>query len=240
MNHSIPRKDVPRPDPFPVPIVGRLDRFAVYATATAVLFLAVYPFLFFGERSSLWVFGAGKRMTVDDFLTIMLSLEAFLVVWLWRERPRRHKAETSLKKLHSVQRAISEASGRIVRMKREELEQGLQSELCAIREMLRIDRVSWFQQSEDGTNFIRMQSSSAADALPLPNDIALAELPWIAQRVLLGAPVHIRNINDLPQQALADRWLLKRNEIKSIAFVPSNGGSDGADALVLTSFTKEV
>jgi PAS domain S-box-containing protein len=239
MNHSIHRKEVPPASPFPIPMVGRFDRFALYATTAVVLFFAVYPFLFFRERSSLSVFGAGRRMTLDDFLTIMLSLEAFLVFWLWREMPRRHKAESSLKKIHSLQRAISEASGRIVSMKREELEQGLQRELCAIREMLRIDRASWFQQTEDGTKFIRMQSSSAADALPLPNEIALAELPWIADRVLLGAPVHIRNIKDLPPQALAERWLLQRNEIKSMAFVPSNGGS-GADALVLTSFTKEI
>src|SRR6266566_8359233 len=112
MNASIHRKDVPRANPFPIPLVGRFDRFALYATTTAVLFFAVYPFLFFGERSSLWFFGVGRRITLNDFLTIMLSLEAFLLFWLWREMPRRHKAESSLKKINSVQRAISQASGR--------------------------------------------------------------------------------------------------------------------------------
>src|SRR5437867_10953057 len=111
MNHSIHRKDVPRTNPFPIPMVGRFDRFALYATTAAVLFFAVYPFLFLGERSSLWFFGTGRRITLNDFLTIMLSLEAFLLVWLWREMPRRHKAESSLKKNYSGQRASSQPSG---------------------------------------------------------------------------------------------------------------------------------
>src|SRR5438552_8990816 len=118
MNASIHRKDVPRANPFPIALVGRFDRFALYATTTAVLFFAVYPSLFLGERSSLWFFGAGRRITLNDFLTIMLSLEAFLLVWLWREMPRRHKAQSSLKKTHSVQRAIPQATGIIANKSR--------------------------------------------------------------------------------------------------------------------------
>src|SRR5207245_9913981 len=111
MNASIHRKDVPRANPFPFSLVGRFDRFVLYATTTAVLFFAVYPFLFFGERSSLWFFGAGRRITLNDFLTIMLSLEAFLLFWLWRGMTRRQKAEFSLKKKNSVHQTNCQASG---------------------------------------------------------------------------------------------------------------------------------
>ena len=219
---------------------SRLDRFALYVTTTAVLFFAVYPFLFFDERSSLWFFGASRQLTLNDFLTVVLSLEAFLVVWLWLEMPRRHKAESTLLKIHSVQRAISQASGRIVSMKRDELEQGLQRELGAIREMLNVDRVSWFQQSKDGTKYIRMQTSSALDTLPTPDEFAVDELPWIADHVRRGAPVHVRRVKELPRQAVIDRALLERCGIRSIALIPSNGARDCPNALVLTSFTKEI
>src|SRR5438552_4176954 len=98
------------PRPRSLSSIGRLDRLALYVTTAVVLFFAVYPILFFGERSSFWPFGASRRVTLNDFLTIILSLEAFLVVWLWLEMPRRHKAESALRKIHSVQRAISQAS----------------------------------------------------------------------------------------------------------------------------------
>jgi PAS domain S-box-containing protein len=240
MNDSIHRKDVPRANPFPIPMVGRFDRFALYATTIAVLFFAAYPFLFLAERSSIWFFGAGRRITLNDFLTIMLSLEAFLLVWLWREMPRRHKAESSLKKINSVQRAISQASGRIVNMTREELEQGLQRELCAIREMLNVDRVSWFQQSNYETKYVRLHTSSSDYALPTPEESATTEIPWIAESVLRAAPIQVRCTKDLPQQGLADGTLLERNGIKSMALIPANGGTAGASVLVLTSFTKEI
>src|SRR5207245_6421578 len=215
MTHSIPREGTPRPRS--LSSIGRLDRLALYVTTAVVLFFAVYPILFFGERSSFWPFGASRRVTLNDFLTIMLSLEAFLVVWLWREMPRRHKAESSLKKIHSVQRAISQASGRIVNMSREELEQGLQRELCAIREMLNLDRVSWFQQSNDETKYVRVHTSSSEYALPTPEESATREIPWIVESVLRAAPIQVRSTKDLSQHGLTDGTLLERNGIKSIA-----------------------
>jgi len=238
MTHSIPREGTPRPRS--LSSIGRLDRLALYVTTAVVLFFAVYPILFFGERSSFWPFGASRRVTLNDFLTIILSLEAFLVVWLWLEMPRRHKAESALRKIHSVQRAISQASGRIVNMSREELEQGLQRELCAIREMLNVDRASWFQQSDDETKYVRVHASSSEYARPAREEFAAAEIPWIVKSVFRGAPIHVRRTKDLPQQDVADRTLLERNGIKSIALIPANGGAAGASALVLTSFTKEI
>jgi hypothetical protein len=211
MTHSIPREGTPRPRS--LSSIGRLDRLALYVTTAVVLFFAVYPILFFGERSSFWPFGASRRVTLNDFLTIILSLEAFLVVWLWLEMPRRHKAESALRKIHSVQRAISQASGRIVNMSREELEQGLQRELCAIREMLNVDRASWFQQSDDETKYVRVHASSSEYARPAREEFAAAEIPWIVKSVFRGAPIHVRRTKDLPQQDVADRTLLERNGI---------------------------
>src|SRR6266404_9068310 len=120
MIRSIPHKLTPWLRPFQ--LFARLDWFALYVATAAVLFFALYPLLFVEPASSHWPLGASRPLPLGDELTAILSLEAFLLVWLWLEMPRRRKAETALKKLHSVQRAISSASGRIASLSSEELE----------------------------------------------------------------------------------------------------------------------
>src|SRR5216683_3128241 len=94
--------------------LAQFDWFVLYVVTAAVLFFAFYPLLFFATSPDRWSLGSTRSIPLGDALTIILSLEAFLLIWLWLEMPRRRKAETALKKMHSVQRAISRASGRIV------------------------------------------------------------------------------------------------------------------------------
>src|SRR5207302_111146 len=107
--------------------------------------------------------------------------------------------------------------GRIVNMSREELEQGLQRELCAIRQMLNVDRVSWFQQSKDETKYVRVHTSSSEYALLTPEESGTTEISRIVESVLRAAPIQVRYTKDLVQQGLAEEALLERNGIKSIA-----------------------
>src|SRR4029434_2662597 len=93
------------------------------------------------------------------------------------------KAEIALKRMQGVQQAISKASGRIVAMKPEELEEGLQREMSGVREMLGVDRVSGLQQREDGSQSVRMQTlRSRKDSTD--NAFETNETRWIASAVL--------------------------------------------------------
>ena len=220
--------------------LAQIDWFVLYVVTAAVLFFAFYPLLFFGPSPDRWSLGSTRSIPLGDALTIILSLEAFLLIWLWLEMPRRRKAETALKKMHSVQRAISRASGRIVSLRSEELEQGLRNELYAIGEMLEVDQISWFQQCKDGAPYARMQTSKVSEEIPSAVESPLSQLPWISDALLGGAPVRLRRLQDLPPEAEADRKVLKARGVKSLAMIPSSGGDEGVNALVLTSFTKEM
>jgi PAS domain S-box-containing protein len=223
----------------PLQLFARLDWFTLYVATAAVLFFAAYPLLFLEPATSRWPFTAIRRPSLGDELTTILLLEAFLLVWLWLEMPRRRKAETALKKLHSVQRAISSASGRIASLSSEELEPGLQRELCAIRQMLNVDQVFWFQQCNDGTKYERMQTSRCSEERSTDNEFSLSQTPWIADAILSGAPVRLRRLQDLPPEAEVDRKALESCGIRALALIPSSG-ADGINALALTSFTKEI
>jgi PAS domain S-box-containing protein len=220
--------------------LAQFDWFVLYVVTAAVLFFVFYPLLFLGTSPNRWSLGTTRSISLGDALTIILSLEAFLLIWLWLEMPRRRKAETALKKMHSVQRAISRASGRIVSLKSEELEEGLQKELYAIGEMLEVDQISWFQQFRDGAPYVHMQTSKVSEEISSADGSPLSQLPWIADALLGGAPVRLRRLQDLPPEAEADRNVLKAAGVKSLAMIPSSGGGEGVQALALTSFTKEM
>jgi len=238
MIRSIPHKLTPWSRPFQ--LFARLDWFALYVATAAVLFFALYPLLFVEPASSHWPLAGSRPRPVGDELTAILSLEAFLLVWLWLEMPRRRKAETALKKLHSVQRAISSASGRIASLSSEELEPGLQRELCAIREMLNVDQVFWFQQGKGGARYERVQTSKRCEELTTHSEFSLSQTPWIAEAILSGAPVRLRRLEDLPPEADVDRKALEACGVKALALIPSSGGAVGINALALTSITEEI
>jgi PAS domain S-box-containing protein len=236
MSRSFTHKLTPWSRPFH--LFARLDWFALYVATAAVLFFALYPILFVESASSHSPLGASRPVPLGNELTAILSLEAFLLVWLWLEMPRRRKAETALKRLHSVQRAISSASGRIASLNSEELEPGLQRELCAIREMLNVDQVFWFQQGRDG--YDRVQTSKRIEELTTHSEFSLSQTPWIADAILSGAPVRLRRLDDLPPEAEVDHKALEACGVKALALIPSSCGAGGVNALALTSFTEEI
>ncbi len=223
----------------PFDFIARLDWFALYVATTAVLFFAIYPLLFFEPTISHPPLGTNRPLALGDELTTILLLEAFLLVWLWLEMPKRRKAETALKKLHSVQRAISSASGRIASLNSAELEPGLQRELSAMREMLNVDQVFWFQQGNDGTRYERVQTSKRGEELTSDHEFSLSQTPWIADAILSGAPVRLRRLEDLPADAEMDRIALEACGVKALALIPSSG-ANGINALGLASFTEEI
>src|SRR5260370_35112885 len=222
----------------PLQLFARLDWFTLYVATAAVLFFAAYPLLFLEPATSRWPFTAIRPASLGDELTTILLLEAFLLVWLWLEMPRRRKAETALKKLHSVQRAISSASGRIASLSSEELEPGLQRELCAIRQMLNVDQVFWLQHGRDG--YDRVQTSKRIEELTTHSEFSLSQTPWIADAILSGAPVRLRRLDDLPPEAEVDRKALEACGVQALALIPSSGGAGGINALALTSFTEVI
>src|SRR5258708_11006367 len=80
--------------------LAQFDWFVLYVVTAAVLFFAFYPLLFFGPSPDRWSLGRTRSIPLGDALTIILSLEAFLLIWLGLERARRRKAVTALKRRH--------------------------------------------------------------------------------------------------------------------------------------------
>jgi PAS domain S-box-containing protein len=224
----------------------RLDWFALFlSTASVMLFAAsmLISTLRSGSvvkalRNASWLHTSIREMTVDTVLLFFLVLEVLLLLWLWMEFPRRRRTEDALRKINSLQRAIARSSARIVSMTSTEIAAGLHAELGGIREMLGVDRICWYQQSLDGTRFTRLQTASSAPEVPGRETFSSIEHPWLANSILQGVPLLIRSLGDMPAGSELEN--MEPSGIRSFALVPSIGGTGTANAMMLTSFTKEI
>ena len=242
MARSNPLRIVSRPGLFLS--LTRLDWFALYlATASVLLFgislVMSSPHSGISQMQS-WLSGQNREALLNLLLLIFLGVMAFILLWLWSEFPRRRRTENALRKIHSLQRAIARASARIVTMTPSEMEQGLHTELSGIREMLGVDRICWYQQTEDGTRFVRLQTASVAPNVPGRETFSQANHPWLASAIARGLPVHVRALNEIPLEGQTDLESMERSGMKSFALIPSSAATGAANALMLTSFTKEV
>ena len=226
----------------------RLDWFALFLSTASVLLFAASMVISTPRRGSVsasgrnaaWLHASIRDMTVDTVLLIFLAVEVLLLFWLWAEFPRRRRTEDALRKVNSLHRAIARASARIVSLKSSEIVAGLHAELAGIREMLGVDRICWYQQSEDGTRFVRLQTASSAPNVPGRDCFSPIEHPWLARSILEGVPILMKSLGDMPAGSEVDRQQLEPSGMRSFALVPSIAGTGTANAMMLTSFTNEI
>ncbi len=226
----------------------RLDWFALFLSTASVLLFAASMLLSSPRRGSVitslknasWLHTSIRDMTVDSVLLIFLILEALLLLWLWVEFPRRRRTEDALRKINSLQRAIARSSARIVSLTSTEIVAGLHTELNGIREMLGVDRICWYQQSNDGRRFVPLQTASSTLDVPGRESFSAIEHPWLTDSILQGVPVLVKSLSDMPAGSEVDRRQLEPSGMRSFALVPSIGGTGTANAMMLTSFTNEI
>jgi PAS domain S-box-containing protein len=244
MSRANPLRIVSKPSLFLS--LTRLDWFALYLATASVLLFAVSMLMgsprnmALNAQAQAWLHSRNPDALLNLVLLLFLGFEAFLLLWLWLEFPRRRRTENALRKIHSLQRAIARCSARIVSMAPAELEQGLHTELSRIREMLGVDRICWYQQSEDGSRFVKQQTASVHESLSGRDSFSHANRPWLVSVILRGLPVHVRTLDELPREARVDRESMEPAGLKSFAIVPSSGATGPANALMMTSFTKEI
>jgi len=238
MSRSVPLRAAIRGRVFPSH--ASVDWFTLTTVTALVFFFALFPFFIPRNSPQQWAFKWFQHISLNDSVTILLSLEAFLLIWVWLEMPRRRRAESALGRMYSIQRAISKASARIVAMKVGQLDQGLDQELRALRAMLGVDRISCFQLSEDGMRCLRVHTCYGHESDAAEHEFSSSELPWISDAISQGERILVKRLQDLPPQAHVDRAFLERHGIKSIAVIPAEGGLGTTSALVLTSLSKVI
>jgi PAS domain S-box-containing protein len=169
---------------------------------------------------------------------LFLLMETALVGMLLVQIRRARRAKILLERRFSIERVVSECSTRLSRSSSSEVDDEIKKGLQALLEAENVDRASWFviEDSGIGARSIFDVHRNGVSSEPLFH--SRPELPWLSHNLLMGKPVALAGLDDLPAEAHIDRSYLEKASVKSLAFIPSSHAPEQG-VLVLVSQAEE-
>jgi PAS domain S-box-containing protein len=162
-----------------------------------------------------------------------------LLSLLWQRREKR-KVEASLVEQLSFEKLLSELSAQFISLPGDQVAVNVEQGLGRIGEFLKIDRVTLFEFSPDGTELRLTFSWSGAGTTPPPAAVKASDLPWWRVRLLRGEVAFVSDQNDLPEEALPEREYFQQMGIVSAATVPLRVGGEINGAISFVSTKRRV
>ena len=167
---------------------------------------------------------------------LLCLLETLLLLGLLWQRRERRKVEASLVEQLSFEKLLSELSEKFISLPGEQVDVNVEQGLGRIAEFLKMDRVTLFEFSPDGTELRLTFSWTGGGTTPPPTSVKASDLPWWRFRLLRGEVAFVSDQNDLPEDAIPEREYFRQLGIISAATVPLKVGGeiDGAISFVST------
>jgi formate hydrogenlyase transcriptional activator len=134
------------------------------------------------------------------------------------------------------ERLISDLSAGFVNLPPDEVGSEINRGLRSITEFFDADRCTIGLFSDDRTLLALVFEYVSPGAEPAPESISKDQMPWYLEQLILGNPVVVNRLEDLPPEAEKERQLCLLKSMKSILSVPmiSGGKTLGSCALVAT------
>ncbi len=121
---------------------------------------------------------------------------------------------------------LAEMSTRFVNLAAERIDQEIEHDLERIATVLKIDRCSVAQFSEDRARLQVTHAFAAPGVAPMPSLILNEEVPWYTQKLLRHEPMVMCRVADLPEAAAVEKAYCLDHGIKSTVLIPlAVGGS---------------
>jgi PAS domain S-box-containing protein len=121
----------------------------------------------------------------------------------------------------------------------ESIEANIRHGLARIGRFLDIDRVSLMEVSQDRTAMTVVYAWDR-DATTLSPVVTTSRLPWWLRRVLRGEVSLASRLDDLPEEASAEKEHLRQRGVKSVASIPLNVSGEIAGAVSFLTSCRQV
>jgi PAS domain S-box-containing protein len=188
------------------------------------------------QKPSLWQ--TYQRYIVGFvFLCFAETLLIFGLLW---QSARRRKVETSLAERLAFESLLSDLSTTFINLPEEQVASHIEASLGRIANHLRLDRVTLFECSGEGTELTPTSSWHSEGTKPGPADSKPIPWPWWTSRALRGKPVTFSDPHLLPDEASHVRHYLLESGIQSIASVPLGIGGEIVGAISFASTRRRV
>ncbi len=134
---------------------------------------------------------------------------------------------------------ISDLSAQFINLAGEDMEDKIGEGLRRIVEVLGADRSTLFEFSEDKAKLLVAHSYSKPGTEELPPVDVGELLPWYAQKLRCGEVVRWHSADELPDEAVLEKFYIEQSGFKSHLAVPLTVAGTFSWAIGLGSFTRE-
>jgi signal transduction histidine kinase/CheY-like chemotaxis protein len=139
----------------------------------------------------------------------------------------RNRIEAALYERLAFEKLITELSTRFITLSPPEIDRGFTDALGSIGEFASADRAYVFLFSKDGTTMTNTHEWCAPGVEPQIHnlvDLPVQLFPWWTEHMRRRETIHIPRVNDLPEEAAAEKQILLAQAIQSVVVVPMTCG----------------
>ena len=129
-------------------------------------------------------------------------------------------AYSKIKGQLQFEKMLSSLSSEFINLSPDHVDQKINDGLRLISESLYIQRITLHQFSEDKKQLHLTHSYLEDPTITIPKFLVSDELPWFAESINKGKIQRISKIDDLPEEAAAERQYAKKHGIKAFIIVP--------------------
>ena len=171
---------------------------------------------------------------------LLFVAQTLLILGLLWQRARKREFERSLGERLAFEKLLSDLSGTFINLPEEQVASNIEKSLGRIANHLRLDRVTLFEFSGEGTELTPTSSWHSEGTQPVPAESKPIPWPWWSSSTLRGKPVTLSDPHVLPEEASHVRQYLLESGIQSIASVPLGIGGEIVGAISFASTKRRV
>jgi signal transduction histidine kinase len=155
----------------------------------------------------------------------LLGVQSLLIGALLINRAKRQRAEQGLVERLRFEEVLSNLSAAFVNLPPDKLAAKIDAWLAKIAEILRIDRITVLEFSEDKEHFLTIFSGIAPGIASFPEQIPTESLSWFSGIVSQGQRLaYSRLPDDLPAEAVQEKEYCRQAGLKSFISLPLQVG----------------
>jgi PAS domain S-box-containing protein len=170
----------------------------------------------------------------------MIVLQALLIFYLLRQWTTKRKIEESLAERLTFQHLVSDLSTTFVNLPEDRIDAQIENSLGRIAEFLGMERITLHEFSADRAQLVVTAHRSADEVEPVPGALQTSQFPWWSIRLLSGELALVSDVNELPEDASAEKEYLRKLHAVSVATVPLNVVGEVFGFISFSSTTRHV
>jgi PAS domain S-box-containing protein len=177
-----------------------------------------------------------EHITGFVFLCLVETLLILGLLWQWAIK---RKVERSLRERLAFETLVSHLSTTFINLPESQVGAHIEKNLGRIAEILKVNQIAIFETSRDRLELTVTLAGRSERILPVPA-VKTNDFPWLSTALLRGEVVLLSDLNDLPEEASAEREYLERLGAISIATVPLRAGEESFGCISFLSTTHRV